>query len=127
MGLWIFFLLTIPLFVIFRLICFRSKMAGWYESRWRWDCTIKGFCVVFQHGICSAIYRLQKTDISVKYRSGFAKNDYNLAYSFLILSIFGVVVICAFTLIIILVHPKNRRTCFFFGGMFHDILTEDWK
>ena len=45
----------------------------------------------------------------------------------MILAIFGVLIICVFSIIIIIVQPKNRRNCFFLGGMFHDIVTEDWK
>ncbi len=116
---WVVLMATVPIMFILRIICFRSKFAGWYASRWAWDCLIKGFIFVFQHGFCSAYWSLSN-GVSNSARQGLQKHAGWISYIFLIVIIVGSLVLCVCSILFMLVKKERRRTCLC-AGMFHDI------
>ena len=123
---WIFGLALIPFWWIVRCICFKSKYAGWYESRYRWDMFLKGLCLVWQHGLCMVYWDIiNKSKVDLEY-SGLPKYGTVIAAIFAIVCICCFIFICAWTLLYVVIKKEKRKTCLC-NGFFHDIVLSDWR
>lgn len=83
LTIWGLCLLTVPILLLLqipkKILChfmgnpeevyFGKTYAGGYLARWFWDVTVKGFCLVFQHGLCAAIYAFTES-VDAGNRSG---------------------------------------------------------